>query len=140
MDDHSASTVALFAIHPRHANSILSGKKTVEFRKIRPRTDITHIVLYVTDPIRKVVAVLEIDDIVQGCPKDIWKRFEHAGGIEESEFLDYYSGSECSVVYMIGEVTELRKPITLKRINGKAAPPQSYEYVSPKVLKLFSRI
>ena len=47
--------VALLSIHPVYAQGIIDGRKTVEFRRRAFGKSVTHVVVYATAPVRKVV-------------------------------------------------------------------------------------
>jgi predicted transcriptional regulator len=136
MDQEPNSTVALFAIHPRYAAGILGGTKRVEFRRSRPKANISHIVIYATSPTKRVLGLFSVDDIVEGPPSEIWERFKLVAGIDEAEFFEYYAGSEVSVVFVIGRVKALSRPMPLSALKGHDGAPQSYEYLPQSVLSL----
>jgi len=59
--------IALLPIYPRFALKIMSGEKRVEFRKVKFASDVTHIVVYATALVKKVLIVssLHIFDFAQ---------------------------------------------------------------------------
>ena len=63
----------ILSIHPSHIEKILSGEKLYEYRKRIP-TDIRHIVVYATAPIKMIVALIEIDSILKGTPECVWEK------------------------------------------------------------------
>lgn len=50
----------ILSIHPRHIEKILSGQKRYKYRKYIP-TDIQHIVVYISAPIKAIVAFIDVD-------------------------------------------------------------------------------
>ena len=53
------SVIAFLPIKPIYANRILEGSKRYEFRRTRLRQDITHVVIYSTSPVKKIVGIAE---------------------------------------------------------------------------------
>ncbi len=124
------SRVALVSIHPRHAEAILAGRKRVEFRRASyPRA--THIALYATSPVRRVVAMCRIDSIHRDPPGVLWQFHGADGGISHDEFLAYFRASQVGTAMTIGEVRALRVPMTLADVDPELSPPQSLCYLSP---------
>ena len=54
----------LMSINPEHVENILAGKKKYEFRKKKCKEQIDSIVIYSTAPVMKVVAEVEVKDII----------------------------------------------------------------------------
>ena len=46
---------AILSIHPEYAYKILSGEKTHELRKVLFKKPVTHVLVYATAPISKVI-------------------------------------------------------------------------------------
>ena len=82
MVENSDRNVILMSIHPKFAQLILSGKKKVEFRKTRFNHQISHVVIYATSPIKKVVGYFEVQNIKVAPPKDLWESYSEVSGIE----------------------------------------------------------
>ena len=81
----------ILSIHPSHIEKILSGEKLYEYRKRIP-TDIRHIVVYATAPIKMIVALIEIDSILKGKNQKARRCLEgffHALFCRPSRFLCY---------------------------------------------------
>ena len=57
------SKTIILSIHPNHIEKILSGDKRYEYRKHIPQ-DINYIIVYATAPTKKVVAIIEIDMVI----------------------------------------------------------------------------
>ena len=81
-----------------------------------------------------------VTEIVEGSPTEIWERFKPDAGIDESDYFAYYAGSENSVVFVIGEVSELDHPLKLTSLKGSELAPQSFEYLPNTVLELFPKL
>ena len=118
----------LLSINPEHVKNILSGKKKYEFRKVRCRNNISSIVIYATSPIMRIVAEVEVIDIIEDVPQAVWsKTFEYAG-ISKEFFNQYYKGRNKAVAYKLGEVEVYSEPRSLAELGIKHAP-QSFVYV-----------
>lgn len=118
----------LMSINPEHVANILAGKKKFEFRKTKCKEQIDSIVIYSTAPVMKVVAEVEVKDIIEDTPQTVWKRTSSAAGIDKKFFDKYYSGRNIAVAYVLGCVTQFDSPRNLTDYGVKAAP-QSYVYI-----------
>ena len=118
----------LMSINPLHAEKILSGTKKYEFRKIRCKKQIDTIVIYVTAPIKKVLGEVQIKNIIEDTPKNVWEKTKHAAGVELSFFNRYYENRSKALAYELGKVTAFSEPKKLHDYGLKAAP-QSYAYI-----------
>ena len=118
----------LMSINPVHVDNILSGIKRFEFRKTRCKEAIDAIVIYSTSPVMKIVAEVEVIDIIEGTPQSIWNRTSSAAGIDKNFFDKYYSGCHTAVAYALGRVNRYQAPRNLADLGIKV-PPQSYMYI-----------
>ena len=59
MADQSSGRIILMSIHPEYAEALLDGTKTVELRKSPVAGDISHIVIYATAPVQRVLGWVE---------------------------------------------------------------------------------
>ena len=66
----------LLSINPQHVQSIFDGTKEYEFRKIQCKEKVDGIIIYATYPVMKVVAEVEVEEILIDTPREIWKRTE----------------------------------------------------------------
>lgn len=118
----------LMSINPEHVENILAGKKKFEFRKTKCKEQIDAIVIYSTAPVMKVVAEVEVTNIIEDTPKKVWEKTSNAAGIDKKFFDCYYSGRETAVAYVLGCVTQFDSPRQLSDYGVRTAP-QSYVYV-----------
>ncbi len=117
----------ILPIHPIHVNKILSGEKIYEYRKRIP-LDIRYIVVYATAPIKKIVALIEIDMIIKGSPKIVWEKTQSHSGISNDFFRQYFSDNKNAYAIRFKSVLKLEKPMPLTCMDHPRAP-QSYVYV-----------
>lgn len=118
----------LLSIKPRYAKVILEGKKRYEFRKNKPKTSVTRIVLYASSPQQQVVGEATIDEILEGSPDEIWSITKGFAGITKQFFSSYYAGRGKAIAYKLSEVTVYETPKDLSDF-GVARAPQSFTYL-----------
>lgn len=131
MAEVPACRVALLSVHPEYAQAILDGTKTVEFRKRPLADDVTHVAIYATRPVGRIVGVFRIEEQVQRAPGTLWKRFKDVGGISYSKFLAYYDGHPQGVGIRVGDLVRIDGDVTLEDAFGISRPPQSFQYFEP---------
>jgi adenylate kinase len=119
----------LISIHPEFVEKILSGQKVFEFRKILPSKLPSHLVIYATNPVQKVVAVAEVEGAMSGSPSEIWERTGKGAGISRAYFRQYFSGRKTANAFQLGKVFELKIGIPLAEINPKLVAPQSFLFL-----------
>jgi predicted transcriptional regulator len=103
------------SINPEHVSNILAGTKKYEFRKIKCKRKIESIIIYSTAPEMKVVAEVEVTDLIQGTPNDVWKKTSKNAGIKKRFFDSYFHNRETAFAYCLGKV---KKVFTVQRITG----------------------
>lgn len=135
----SAATgrVALFSIRPHYADAILAGTKTVEFRRQGLPDDVTHVVIYSTAPVQRIVGMFEIADIDKTTPTRAWKKYGHVGGIAQTPFERYYTGAANAYVIGVRNARTFDTSVAITDLDPNMRPPQSYMYLTAP---LFSRL
>ena len=64
----------LMPINPEYVDEILAGRKKYEYRKIKAkRNNIDKMIIYSTSPIMKVVAEVDIKEILEEEPEKLWE-------------------------------------------------------------------
>ena len=129
MHDSTRSEVILLSIHPQYAQAILEGKKRVEFRKQNIPRHISHVVLYATRPVGRVVGYFSVAKIVEGKPSHLWSRFNGSGGISEEGFAAYYGDAVSSVGLVVKKAHPMRKQVRLEELAPSASAPNSFRYL-----------
>lgn len=117
----------ILSIHPAHVKKILNGEKLYEYRKRIP-LDIRYIVVYATAPTKKIVALIEIDDIIRDRPVNLWGKTKNHAGISYNFFREYFRGCQDSYAIKFRSVLKLENPMPLTSMDYLHAP-QSYVYV-----------
>lgn len=133
------SRFALVSIHPEHVSNILAGNKVFEYRKVVPSKDISHLALYCTAPVKKIIAVAEVVDCLVGSPTRIWAQTAYGSGISRQFFRDYFSGQRSASAFVLGKVYKMTTPIELGELTGQKTPPQSFYYLDDIDIKLISK-
>lgn len=121
-------SVALLPIKPIYAKAIIEGRKRVEFRKTRFRRPVTHIAVYASTPVKRIIGIFRVGDLEQDSPEQLWLRHREHGAISSEAFETYYSGVELGVAIGIADVEALASPVSLNALQVKA--PQSFRYLS----------
>lgn len=121
------SKTIILSIHPCHIEKIFSGEKIYEFRKIIP-SDIQNIVVYATSPIKKIVAILEVDKVLTDTPESIWKQTSKHSGVTKDFFMSYFRGKDRANAIIIKSFLKLKEPKPLSFVGIEYAP-QSFVYI-----------
>lgn len=121
----------IFSIKPKYVTKILDGTKRYEYRRrIFSRDDVDTIVIYSTSPVSAIVGEVAVKSIIGDSPKSLWRETHQYGGIVESDFFEYFSGTSFAYAIELGEVKHFKRPVSFEEygIHIKR-PPQSFAYV-----------
>lgn len=119
----------LISIKPEYVNEILSGRKKYEYRKVKAKKDnVDKMIVYATAPIMKVVAEIEILNILEDSPNLIWEYTKKYSGITKSFYDKYYKNKDTAVAYQLGRIEEYNAPKELSEL-GIYYSPQSFIYI-----------
>ncbi len=124
------------SIHPEFAQLILDGKKKVEFRKTCFASPISHIVIYATTPLKKVVGYFEVQGIQVATPEKLWQFYSKVAGVDQKFFQDYYGSTNQGVAIEVGKVYQLSHFLSLNCISASLLAPQNYIYIDEKLFDL----
>ena len=130
MAGSTGGRVALLSLHPRFASAILDGEKKVELRRSSFAQDVSHVVVYCTAPVRRIVGWFEVAAIDIDRPAALWRRYRDVAGVNATEFREYFDGAKRGTAIAVGDVTRLARPAPLTQV-GLFAAPQSYRYLEP---------
>lgn len=139
MVEGSDQLIALLSIHPRYAEAIMCGEKRVEFRRRGPSSATTHVIVYATAPVSKVVGWFSVDSVESGSPAKLWSRYSRVGGIDEQSFNSYYEACAVGSAIRVGQAKQLESPVELASLGDGLRAPQSFRYVEDNVLASLSR-
>jgi predicted transcriptional regulator len=122
-------TDAILSIKPIYAEAIISGIKTVEFRKKNFKKNVEKIYIYSSSPTKMIIGYFTIAEVIEDTPENLWKRFKKTGGIEKSDFFDYYLENEKGFALIIEKVVEFQDHIDPIEFIENFTAPQSYIYL-----------
>jgi predicted transcriptional regulator len=132
MDKSKDDDIAVFAIKPIYANAIISGEKTVEFRRNGAPSNITHMVVYSTSPDKKVLGICDVTKCITASPQSLWRRFGSNGRISRKDFFIYFEGVSSGKCYLLKKTKKFIRPILLKSCWSFSKSPQSFVYIEKK--------
>lgn len=118
----------IISINPEYVEKIISGEKKFEYRTKAAKEDINKIIIYETKPIMKVVAEVEILDVIATTPEELWNQTKNQSGITKSFFDEYFKNKQIAYAYKLGTVKVYEKPKSLLDFGLRMAP-QSFAYV-----------
>lgn len=118
----------VISINPQYVEKIISGEKKFEYRTKAAKQDINKIIIYETKPIKKIVAEVEILDVVIASPEELWSQTKEYSGITKNFFDEYFKGKTVAYAYKLGKVKVYERPKSLLDFGLKMAP-QSFAYV-----------
>lgn len=119
----------LMPINPEYVDEILAGRKKYEYRKIKAkRNNIDKMIIYSTSPIMKVVAEVDIKEILEEEPEKLWEMTKNESGITKEFYNKYYKNKNTAIAYKLGTINIYDKPKNLNDI-GINYVPQSFVYL-----------
>jgi len=129
MDKAKTTDVIALSIKPVYANAILSGEKTVEFRKNGIPIEVKTIVLYSTQPEQKIVGYFDIKCCEVAPPSELWEKYGKFGHISFDDFNSYYKGKNWGKCFLVEGVYKFKRSIPLNRCKSFSKSPQSFAYL-----------
>ncbi|HVE45324.1 MAG TPA: hypothetical protein VNA57_01065 [Acidimicrobiales bacterium] len=126
--------VVLLSVRSPHVERLLSGAKTVEFRRRPWRVpDGTAALLYGARDRRAIVGSLIIESTAVGSPSAMWGSHGARSGLTRREYREYFAGATVAVAINVGGVRQLDEPLTLGELRRRRATfqvPQSYRFMA----------
>ncbi|MNC04589.1 50S ribosomal protein L22 [compost metagenome] len=119
----------LFSLKQEYYEKIISGEKKFEFRRRIFKRDVDSIVIYVTSPVKMVMAEFTVKNIHQGAPGELWDISYPYTGIEKPLFDKYFLGTANGYAIEIGRVIVYEQPFSIKNIPSVRKAPQSFVYI-----------
>jgi len=127
---------AIISIKPKHVESILSGKKTVELRVRNVNLpEGTRLWIYTTLPIGQVGAHAEVGFIECLSPKEMWRKYGGSICISKQDFEEYTKSREIVTAIGLKNVRRLSQDICLKAMRSceeNFQPPQFFTRLHPE--------
>lgn len=142
LSPHLSGRAVLLSIKPKYADLILAGSKRVEFRRTWAAQGVDLIILYSSSPVRKIVGIVEVDEVINATHATLWKICtENGGGVRKDELRSYFQGKTYGNAVMLGKVFKLSKLIEPSELITNFVAPQSFRYLNSKeCMKLEKRL
>lgn len=118
----------VISINPEHVENIIKGNKKYEYRTRAAKQDVGKIIIYETVPVKKIVAEVEIIEVLEMPKNLLWEYTKEYSGISKEFYDAYFNDRKIAYAYKLGKVKVYRKPKELIDFGLKTAP-QSYAYV-----------
>ena len=119
-------------INPKYVDEILSKRKKYEYRKIKAkRNNVNKIIIYSTSPVKKVVAEVDVNAIIEENPEKLWEMTKNESGVTKEFYDHYYYNKNKAIAYKLGNIKIYDKPKNLSDI-GINYFPQSFIYLEDK--------
>jgi len=129
----------LLSIKPQYVSEIQKGTKKYEYRKNIFKKDVDKIIIYCTQPIGKIVAEFEVNEIINDSPMEVWEKTARCSGIPKDKYEEYFKNSKKCYAIAISNLVEYSRPIDPYLVDKDFCAPQSYQYISEeKYQKLYS--
>lgn len=124
----------LLSIHPRFANAIFEGTKTVELRRRAPKLSADDkVIVYATVPRAEVIGTFTVDSVVSDTLGKLWQNTRANASVTKSEFDDYFHGMDTGVGIWVGKKILFPSPIPLSMLRELWPgfhPPQGFRYLT----------
>jgi predicted transcriptional regulator len=104
----------------------------VELRRKRLPSNVSHVVVYATSPLQRIVGWFEVDSVEHDRPSRLWERHGPATGVSAREFKTYFHGAQEGTAISVGRTVSLRKPLALSTL-WRSSPPQSFGYLDTEL-------
>jgi predicted transcriptional regulator len=120
-------------VKPEYANKLISGKKDIELRKMKPNVQPgDYVIIYASAPVKAVLGFGKVKTIIECTPKCLWESYSNRLGINEQSYLSYYDGYHKAIGIEFDMIKSVM-PIgleELRRVDPNFQPPQIYRYVT----------
>ena len=132
------------SIHPRFVEKILSGEKTIELRRRRPRSVAGDwIAIYATTPERRLRGIARITEVRVGGVRDMWAEARLQAGVTKSEYESYFSDCDRAVGIVLADPLSFAEPVSLERLRElwpNFQPPQGFRYLNDEQVKVIKSL
>jgi len=127
---NGGSVIAFMPIKPIYAEKLIAGIKKYEFRKTTIRDNLSHIIIYATSPVKKIMGAAEVKEVQSLSPTKTWEKTKHAAGISRKLFRNYFKGKKVAHSIQIKEVISFKNWVDPDQIDNGFSVPQSFSYVN----------
>lgn len=119
----------LLSIKPEYVEQIERHTKLFEFRKRNFKNLPSEIWVYASAPVKKIVGIIYVEDILEGAPSELWIKCQEYAGIAKKPFFDYFNGRNYGIAIKIKFYRKFDKTIDPYKVKSDFTPPQSYAYL-----------
>lgn len=119
----------LLSIKPEYVEQIERHTKLFEFRKQKFKNVPSEILIYASAPVKRIVGIIQVRDIIEDTPIALWSRCRQYAGIKEKAFFEYFKGKNKGIAIEIKDYIKFEIPIDPYKVNSDFTPPQSYAYL-----------
>jgi predicted transcriptional regulator len=121
------------SIHPRFVEKILTGEKTIELRRQRPRSVAGDwIAVYATTPERQLRCIVQVKAVRVESVSDLWRHARNHAAVTKDEYDSYFCGTDQAVGIVLGTPISLMTPVSLEELRNvwpSFQPPQGFRYL-----------
>jgi len=119
----------LLSIKPEFALRIFDGSKKYEYRRIIfKRREVETVVVYASDPIKRIIGEFQISEILHEKPDQLWDKTCNHAGITKIKFLEYFKDHAKGYAIGIKKAQKYQTPLSLDDLM-LSLPPQSFMYL-----------
>lgn len=119
----------LLSIKPEFALKIFNGSKRYEYRRaIFKNQEVSRVIVYASDPIRRIIGEFEIEDILHDELQVLWVKTKNDAGISKKRFFEYFTNKSKGYAIKIKATSMYDAPLPLNSFMV-SSPPQSFMYL-----------
>jgi predicted transcriptional regulator len=119
----------LLSIRPEFALKIFNGSKGYEYRRtIFKNQEVSRVIVYASDPIKRIIGEFEIEDILHDELQVLWVKTKNHAGISEKRFFEYFANKSKGYAIKVKTTTMYDDPLPLNSFKV-SSPPQSFMYL-----------
>ena len=128
-------TGILLSIKPHYAQKILSGDKTVELRRVKPKLEPDDLVLlYATAPVSAIIGWFTVGRVITEPLDQLWQNLGTQTSVPREDFFSYLHGLNEGVAILVEqtfpiESTESIGLEKLRKLYPGFHPPQGFRYI-----------
>ena len=119
----------LLSIKPKYVEQIERRSKRFEFRKQNFKSKPKEIWVYASSPVKKIVGIIYVEDVLEGSPIELWSQCKEYAGIKRKPFFEYFKNRNKGIAIKIKKFVCFDKPIDPYEVKLGFTPPQSYVYL-----------
>ena len=120
----------LLSIRPEFVSKIFDGSKRYEYRRsIFKNREVSIVIVYASDPIKRIIGEFEIEDILHDEPRALWVNTKNYAGMSEKKFFEYFTNKSKGYAIKVKTTTMYDDPLSLNSFKV-SSPPQSFMYIS----------